>query len=541
MDGIVHMWLLAGFIQVVSLSCVRWSDPAVAVVELVFGHFPTSQDPDCYTVSYQIARNLTVWLDPIGHSECSPDCRLLLRLANEPGGSDITLKAIKNNTTLKTKTFHIAPVPLSCLRVEVTTTSTLLTCSLQNRQSLTALSLHNTHIKHTHTEYTHTEHTHTSSYVVRGLQPGAYYSITAELTTPLTHLNISLTQRLHTTMETAQCPIGWLASGRSCYSVSRRSLSWGDAQQTCMGMVSGGHLVDVKTERDLLLLSSHLTTHNNLLLLWTALNDRQDEGLPHWSDGSSYNLTSAMTSSSLPANQTDCFALQRNTTGPGYFLTSFFCHIPLPFICHWEIPLLPPLFTFDLVEVTEREAELHWSDLTFLNSSHPAPQLYVQYQEKEEEHGEEKKKVREERRHAGRVPVSLFSRGLKVPGLSPGKVYFLSLRASHLTGAAWSLGSMHIAHTRPLPPRNVSISNVMASQITVNWTAPDSQHAVRWSFLVRWEGVASGQEMRMGVASSSRSTMIAGLEGFRKYKVGVDSVTEHGVESCGGEELTLYT
>ncbi|XP_071272815.1 phosphatidylinositol phosphatase PTPRQ [Salvelinus alpinus] len=544
MDGTVHMWLLAGFIQVVSLLCVQWSDPAVVVVEVVFGHFPTSQDPDWYTVSYQIARNLTVWLDPIGRSECSPDCRLLLQLAKEPGGSDIMLKAIKNNTTLKTKTFHIAPVPLSSLRVEVTTTSTLLTCSLQHRQSLTALSLHNTHIEHTHTEYTHTEHTHsdhthTSSYAVRGLQPGAHYSITAELTTPLTHLNISLTQRLHTTMETAQCPIGWLASGRSCYSVSRRSLSWGDAQQTCIGMASGGHLVDVKTERDLLLLSSHLTTHNNLLLLWTALNDRLDEGLPRWSDGSSYNLTSVMTSSSLPANQTDCFALQRNTTGLGYFLTSFFCHIPLPFICHWEIPLLPPLFNFDLVEVTERDAELHWSDLTFVNSSHPAPQLYVQYQEeeeKEEKHGEEK-----ERRTAGRVPVSLFSRGLKVPGLYPGKVYSLSLRASHLTGAAWSLGSAQTCHTRPLPPRNVTISNVTASQITVSWTAPDSQHAVRWSFLVRWEGVASGQETRMVVASSSRSAVIAGLEGFRKYKVRVDSVTEHGVESCGGEELTLYT
>ncbi|XP_038872833.1 phosphatidylinositol phosphatase PTPRQ [Salvelinus namaycush] len=352
------MWLLAGFIQVVSLLCVQWSDPAVVVVEVVFGHFPTSQDPDWYTVSYQIARNLTVWLDPIGRSECSPECRLLLRLAKEPGGSDIMLKAIKNNTTLKTKTFHIA-----------------------------------------------------------------------------------------------QCPIGWLASGRSCYSVSRRSLSWGDAQQTCIGMASGGHLVDVKTERDLLLLSSHLTTHNNLLLLWTALNDRLDEGLPRWSDGSSYNLTSAMTSSSLPANQTDCFALQRNTTGLGYFLTS----------------------------------------------------------------------------------------RLKVPGLYPGKVYSLSLRASHLTGAAWSLGSVQTCHTRPLPPRNVTISNVTASQITVSWTAPDSQHAVRWSFLVRWEGVASGQETRMVVASSSRSAVIAGLEGFRKYKVRVDSVTEHGVESCGGEELTLYT
>ncbi|CAB1313741.1 unnamed protein product, partial [Coregonus sp. 'balchen'] len=288
-----------------------------------------------------------VWLDPIGRSECSPDCRLLLQLAEEPVGSDITLNAIKNNATLETKTFHIA-----------------------------------------------------------------------------------------------QCPIGWLASGRSCYSVSRRSLSWGDAQQTCMGVASRGHLVDLKTETDLLL-SSYLTTHNNLLLLWTALNDRKNVCLTR----------------------------------------------------------------------TEREADIHWSDVAYLNSSQPAPQLYVQYQEVEEgeENGEEEKE--REKRSAGRVS--------------------LSLRASHLTGAAWSLGSTHITHTRPLPTRNVTISNVTASQITVSWTAPDSQHAVRWGFLL--------QARRMGVASSSRSTVIGGLEGFRKYMVRVDSVTEHGVESCGGEELTIHT
>ncbi|XP_024281207.1 uncharacterized protein LOC112253474 [Oncorhynchus tshawytscha] len=191
-----------------------------------------------------------------------------------------------------------APVPLSSLRVEVTTTSALLSCTLQIQQTLTALTLHN----HAHQTHTHTDHTHNSSYAVRGLQPGAHYSITAELTTPFTHLNISLTQRLHTTMDTAQCPIGWLASGRSYYSVSRQSLSWGDAQQTCMGVASGGHLVDVKTETDLLLLSSHLTTHNNLLLLWTALNDRKEKRWPHSSDGSSYNMASAII---IAASQSD--------------------------------------------------------------------------------------------------------------------------------------------------------------------------------------------------------------------------------------------
>ncbi|XP_014003959.1 uncharacterized protein isoform X2 [Salmo salar] len=255
MDGTVRVWLLVGFIQVVSLSCVQCSEPAVVVVEVMFGCFPSGQDPDCYTISYRTAHNLTVWLDPIGHSESSPDCRLLLLMAEEPVESNITLNAIKKTPHWRLRPFILLLSP-SSLRVEVTTTSALLSCSLQNQQTLTALSLHNhAHQTHTHTEHTHRPHTHNSSYAVRGLQSGAHYSITAELTTPFTHLNISLTQRLHTTIETAQCPIGWLASGRSCYSVSRQSLSCGDAQHTCMGMASGGHQVEVKTETDLLLLS----------------------------------------------------------------------------------------------------------------------------------------------------------------------------------------------------------------------------------------------------------------------------------------------
>ncbi|KAM7396653.1 hypothetical protein PAMP_019679 [Pampus punctatissimus] len=80
----------------------------------------------------------------------------------------------------------------------------------------------------------------------------------------------------------------------------------------------------------------------------------REEGQPLWSDGSPYNLTNTMMSLLL-ANQTDCFALQRNATGPGYFLTPFFCNIPLPFICQYETPLVPALFSFDLVQVTEEQ------------------------------------------------------------------------------------------------------------------------------------------------------------------------------------------
>lgn len=65
----------------------------------------------------------------------------------------------------------------------------------------------------------------------------------------------------------------------------------------------------------------------------------QEEGRPLWTDGSEHNLTGGVMSL-LPANRTECLALQRNAAGPGYFLTPFFCNTALPFICHYQSKFL---------------------------------------------------------------------------------------------------------------------------------------------------------------------------------------------------------
>lgn len=80
----------------------------------------------------------------------------------------------------------------------------------------------------------------------------------------------------------------------------------------------------------------------DIVVLWCIMwcfPSVQEEGRPLWADGSAHNLTDNAISL-LPANQTDCFALQRNATGPGYFLTPFFCHIALPFICQYQSKFL---------------------------------------------------------------------------------------------------------------------------------------------------------------------------------------------------------
>ncbi|XP_078139181.1 phosphatidylinositol phosphatase PTPRQ [Centroberyx gerrardi] len=568
MGGTERLWLLAGLCQVVFLTCEQRSDPVV--VEVVFQPFPANQDPEGYTVTCKTASNHMVLVDPIDHSACSPDCKMLLRLVEDPGGYNITLRADRSDTTLEAKTFHFIPVSLSSLHVYSTTTTALLTWKLKRGQHLSILHLYNTHTQ----SVTHIFHIDSSErqsqYTVKGLQPGTRFKAKIVVTTFLTHLNMILKQQLSIGMETAQCPIGWLANQRSCYTVRRRGLAWSDAQHSCRDLAAGTHLADLKTQEDLLFMSSHLLTHNNLLLLWTGLNDQQDEGQPRWSDGSAYNLTNSVTSL-LPANQTDCFALQRNATGPGYFLTPFFCNIPLPFICQFQTPPVPAFFSFDLVQVTEQEVELHWSDLSPLNSlDRSTSQIFLQYQQEAKGESGQREEDRSRRRNGKiigegekgtqshsrvdrivHVPVSLSSRGVTVAGLSPGRVYSFTLRASHPSGSSWSLGQTRTAYTRPLPPQNITVGLITVSQISVHWMLPDSQYVIGWTFVVRYMDMTSRQERIAGMANISTSSgtgglqsytaVIGGLESYRKYRVGVYTVTQHGVESCGQAPLTVQT
>ncbi|XP_063754737.1 uncharacterized protein LOC134874599 [Eleginops maclovinus] len=331
MGGTERLWLLASLCQVVFLTCEQHLNPVK--VEVVFQYFPSTEAPDTYTVTCMTASNRLVYMEPIPLSSCSPDCKMFLQFVEDPRGYNIKLSASKNLTILQAKTFHFIPVSQSALHVYSTSTTSLLTWNLHRNQTLSTLSLFNTHTQ----LVTHILNINSSvsGYMVKGLQPGTRFKAKVVVTTFLKHLNITISQILGIGMETAQCPSGWLANGRSCYTIRRTGLAWNNAQLSCTNLAAGSHLADIKTEEDLVFISSHLLHHNNLLLLWTGLNDQQEKGRPRWSDGSAYNLTNTMMSL-LPANRTDCFALQRNATGLGYFLTPFFCNIPLPFICHYQ-------------------------------------------------------------------------------------------------------------------------------------------------------------------------------------------------------------
>lgn len=124
-------------------------------------------------------------------------------------------------------------------------------------------------------------------------------------------------------------------------------------------------------------------------------------------------------------------------------------------------PPVPALFSFDLLQVTERQVELHWSDLSPLNSLNlSAFEIFLQYREEangelcqveEERDGKsEDKKGAQSRSSTGkivRVLISLSSRGVTVAGLSPGSIYSFTLQAVHPAGSTWSLGQTRTAYT----------------------------------------------------------------------------------------------
>ncbi|XP_029010469.1 phosphatidylinositol phosphatase PTPRQ isoform X2 [Betta splendens] len=549
MGGTARLCLLASFFQVVLLTCEQHSGPVK--VELLFDPFTSGRDPDSYTVTCRTASNHLVYVDPISPSACSPKCRMSLLLVRDQMGYNITVRASKHDMTLEAKSFHFVPVSLSSLRLYSTTTTALLTWKLDRCHSLSSLSLYNTNTQSvTHVLGVHSSEAE-SRIEVKGLQPGTRFKANVGVSTFLEQLHVILKQQLSIGVETARCPAGWLASGRSCFTVRGRGLSWSDARQSCKQLAPRSHLADVKTQDDLLFLSSHLLSQNSPLLLWTGPPDQQEKGRSLRPGGSSSNSTNTI--DTLGDDMATCFVLQRNATGPGYFLTPFFCNIPLPFICQSQNPVVPSSFSFDLVQVTERQVELRWSDLSPLMSvNYTSLEIFLQYQEEENgewAHEEDKGKSQGSIKKIVKVPISVSSRGVTVAGLYPGSIYSFTLKASHPAGASWSLGQTRTAYTRPLSPQNITVGSITVSQISVHWMLPQAHYMAGWTFVVRYLDTSSGREWIVGMTNVSRSSetpgshtvVIGGMEPYRKYMVEVNTVTLHGIESCAQVPLTAQT
>uniref|UniRef100_A0A8C9N1M3 C-type lectin domain-containing protein n=1 Tax=Serinus canaria TaxID=9135 RepID=A0A8C9N1M3_SERCA len=141
------------------------------------------------------------------------------------------------------------------------------------------------------------------------------------------------------------CSQGWVAFQSSCYQMGKESKPWKVAQQTCETSSQGAHLLDIGSEEEHGFMLSYLQKNSQIIMLWTGLNDLKEEGQLVWTDGSSYLLKDDISSlSMIPENQTDCYALQRDPTGPDYFFTGFFCYVQLPYICEYECNYIFSIF-----------------------------------------------------------------------------------------------------------------------------------------------------------------------------------------------------
>ncbi|KAM4554453.1 phosphatidylinositol phosphatase PTPRQ [Fundulus diaphanus] len=576
-----HLWLLCSLWQVALLTCDLRSQHFE--VEVMFEPFPSKPEADSYTATCGPAGNPLIFSKRIDRSACSPDCRLRLHMSEDHRRCSIQLRASRNDSVLETKTLHFIPVSVSSFSISSTTTTAHLKWEpLHRQQSISTLTLYNMHTQSVTGIYNISSPEIQSKFTMKNLQPGTRYMVEVLVATFQTQPGIKLTQKLSIFLESDQCPHGWLANGRSCYTVKRSGLSWGDAMSSCTRLVGGSHLADLKTLEDLLFVSSHLQTDNNLLLLWTGLNDQQEEGHPLWSDGSPYNQTDTVTTL-LPASQADCFVFQKNATGPGYFLTPFFCDIPLPFICQYQTPSTPASFSFNLAQVTDQQVELRWSDLSALRSPHFSSfEIILQYRESEsalpghdEEDGckdSEGGRVRKSQPSLAppsrvregvvtdssvellwdpapgqgqRYEVSCLNcdHGLKVQkvfgqsavfsGLTPGSLYRFAVRTEKESFTDSSPVSINI--TAVPGQAEVSLVNKTTSSICISWSAA---RGVLSSFVLSIRNTTSVQELIISL-QERRSYNFQGLAPGSQYTV--ELITANRERRSRPSTLILYT
>ncbi|XP_058607826.1 phosphatidylinositol phosphatase PTPRQ isoform X2 [Onychostoma macrolepis] len=511
MDKVLTLfWQLLHFFQAFSLPCSR--SPSSVHVQVAFQCFPSRTD-HFYTL---LLGNKVLSSTAVCEDMC--ECVMKFRAPQVSEKLELSLQSYNDTELLDAKTFHLAPLVTSSLRMNVSSTTAMFNWPTLDDGDVLDVCLDEQCWVATHFQPFHQ---------VTGLQPGRRYNISVAKKTFVPHLQINVKQSQNLAIKTGQCPVGWLAVGWSCYKVNPGFMSWTGAKQACERSTPGSHLANIKTDAEFLSIISFLESYSHLLLLWTALNDRETEGDFRWSDGSTYNLKIEMTSS-LAANQTGCIAMQKNATGAGYFFTAFLCYLQLPYICQEELLQSSSEWLY-LESVCETEAAFIW-----LNESHLdlSAGFILALQSKDESKDQT----------VSHMVLRNTQDIVRVQGLSPGHVYHFSLVLTHPSGASQTLGPIFIANTKPNPPRNLTVTAVTSSQIALCWSAPDSTHNARFEhFILHWVELVSGRGHAIRLDKMNRSAVIGGLKAYHAHRITVVSVTAQGVESSDSLSVTVIT
>ncbi|MGH0140233.1 UNVERIFIED_CONTAM: hypothetical protein FKN15_070894 [Acipenser sinensis] len=315
----------------------------------------------------------------------------------------------------------------------------------------------------------------------------------------------------------------------SCYKTGKGIEQWSAAQKSCALSLQRAHLADIETEEEYLFISSYLKTFNHVIMLWTGLNDKQTEGELRWTDGSAYNLGNVMTSY-LPHNETDCYALQMNATGPNYFFTGFFCYIPLLYLCEYEFPSAPEHFGFQLEDVKETEVSFIWSGLQDWMEALVKSDVIIQYQ----------MKFSRVKRQSRILPSNITR--MTISGLSPGNLYLFSLTVTSAGGASITLGPILSAETRPNPPLNATVKTITSREIPLYWTAPDkSQGASFDHYLISYVDVQTNTKETLVVENYKTSAVIPSIKPYHPYRISIQTVAAAGSGSCVDASISVIT
>uniref|UniRef100_UPI00398ECD83 phosphatidylinositol phosphatase PTPRQ n=1 Tax=Pristiophorus japonicus TaxID=55135 RepID=UPI00398ECD83 len=429
-----------------------------------------------------------------------------------------TIKSMSNGKILDNKSFTACLLGETGIKINVSTTTASFNWSeFGTGRFITTISLNFT---------SYTVPPITNNYVWNHLKPGTLYNVSLEFK-QLHHAGLTLTQIFYIIIETASCPPDWIGSLYSCYWIRKDYKRWKDASHFCESAANRAHLVDINTEEEHKLISSHLRSLNDLSILWTGLNDIETETELQWTDASTYNLSSILLQT-LPTNESDCYALQLNPVGQDYVLTGLFCFLSLPYVCEYEVLVLPKTIRLKLEDVQENEATIVWDDLHDLFTSRS--ELFIWYQTN----------FSEGKQYSHRILLNATKAA--IPGLHPGHHYYFALMMKDIAGAQRTLTPILSVKTRPIPPRNITSEEVSSTAIRLHWALPDkSQNASFHHYLVSYMAFGSKNQGTEDIKRDETSVVLRNLKPLHSYKIYVQAVAEGGKLSCAEGPLFVTT
>ncbi|XP_075065450.1 phosphatidylinositol phosphatase PTPRQ isoform X2 [Mixophyes fleayi] len=514
MDSLIlHLLLIKSIFQVAqNVECGQGNTGTIALLA-EWSPFPEGNTPDSYFLMFhpndKISKQASA-VQQVVHPYAS------LNVLEEEHTYNVTITSRKEGNVLSVRSFLTNRINVSDLLIVVTSTSVSFNWSKVNGDFSVSVLLNNI-----------TEHMlmQEDFYEWNGLTPGSLYNFEFILKQHYLGL-INVSQTIDIPVKTGHCSKGWLAYKNSCYKLSLDSRPWNTAEHICQSLHTGAHLVNVHTKDEHLFISSVLRMQNELILLWSGLSDQMVEGELLWTDGSSYNLHELPLLSNLPKNETDCYVLQQNATGPNYFYTAFFCHMDLPYLCEYELHAVPDNFTYFLEDVTESEAIFRWSHIP--DWSQTGYFLFINYYSNSTDERFDK--------------VTPNSMHKSIQKLSPGHEYHFIWCMKDEKGSQFNLSPVISLKTRPLRPRALKAVNISSTSIVLQWDAPTGPFSIYFCGyqLTLWD-VEEDTYLTFFEAKNKTSTTLTKLKPYHKYRVSIQTIADTGKLSTVKKSLLLTT